>query len=66
MAKESRQKLKYLENEKSFWGEISIYHHFKGLSLAKNRLRRENAPLKFPDIFRGYRNATLRRNELRK
>ena len=26
----SRQKLKYLENEKSFWGEIkSIFHHFK-------------------------------------
>ena len=25
----SRQKLKYLENEKSFWGEIkSIFHHF--------------------------------------
>ena len=29
MTKKSRQKLKYLENEKSFWGEIkSIFHHF--------------------------------------
>ena len=27
-AKKARQKLKYLENEKSFWGEISIFHHF--------------------------------------
>ena len=29
MTKKSRQKLKYLENEKSFWGEIkSIFHYF--------------------------------------
>ena len=29
MTKKSRQKIKYLENEKSFWGEIkSIFHHF--------------------------------------
>ena len=28
MTKKSRQKLKYLENEKSFWGDISIFHHF--------------------------------------
>ena len=29
MTKKSRQKLKYLENGKSFWGEIkSIFHHF--------------------------------------
>ena len=29
MTKKSRQKLKYLENEKCFWGEIkSIFHHF--------------------------------------
>ena len=29
MTKKWRQKLKYLENEKSFWGEIkSIFHHF--------------------------------------
>ena len=30
MTRKSRQKLKYLEKEKSFWGEIkSIFHHFK-------------------------------------
>ena len=29
MTKKSRQKLKYLENGKSFWSEIkSIFHHF--------------------------------------
>ena len=29
MTKKSTQKLKYLENEKSFYGEIkSIFHHF--------------------------------------
>ena len=29
MTKKSRQKLKYLENEKSFWGEIkSIFYYF--------------------------------------
>ena len=29
MTKMSRQKFKYLENEKSFWGEIkNIFHHF--------------------------------------
>ena len=29
MTKKSRQKLKYPENKKSFWGEIkSIFHHF--------------------------------------
>ena len=34
MANRSRQKLKYLENEKSFQDEIkSIFHHFGGLSL---------------------------------
>ena len=30
MTKKSRQKLKYLENEKTFWGDIkSIFHHFQ-------------------------------------
>ena len=30
MPKKWRQKLKYPENEKSFWGEIkSVFHHFK-------------------------------------
>ena len=47
MTKKSRQKFKYLENEKSFWGEIkSISHHFKGLSITQNCLRSESAPLK--------------------
>ena len=30
MTKKSKQKLKYFENEKSFWGAIKdIFHHFK-------------------------------------
>ena len=34
------QKLKYLENEKSFWGEIkSVFTIFKGLSVIKNCFR---------------------------
>ena len=46
MTKKSRQKLKYLENEKSFRGEIkSIFHHFKSVSVAKNCLRPKSAPL---------------------
>ena len=45
------QKLKYLENEKSFWGEIkSIFHHFKGLSIAKNCLWPESAPSTFEQL----------------
>ena len=28
MSKNSKEKLKYLENEKSFSGEIRIFHHF--------------------------------------
>ena len=40
MTKKSRQKLKYLESEKSFQCEIkNIFHHFKELSVAKNCLR---------------------------
>ena len=47
MTKKSRQKLNYLESEKSFWGEIkSIFHHFKGFSVAKNCIRPKSAPLK--------------------
>ena len=46
MTNKSRQKLKYLENKKSFLGEIkSIFIIFKGVSVAKNRLRLESAPL---------------------
>ena len=44
--KKSRQKLQYLENKKSFLGELkSIFHHFKGLPVAKICLRPESAPL---------------------
>ena len=29
MTKKSKQKFKYIENKKSFWGKIkSIFHHF--------------------------------------
>ena len=46
MTENSRQKFKYLENEKSFSGEIKAFSSiFKGLSVAKNCLRPENAPL---------------------
>ena len=46
MNKKSRQKLQYLENGKSFLGEINIiFHPFKGLSVAKNCLRPESVPL---------------------
>ena len=46
MTKISRQKFTYLENEKSFRGEIkSIFVIFKGLSVVKNCLRPESAPL---------------------
>ena len=39
--KKSRQKCKYLENKKSFYGEIkNIFHHFQKDSIvAKNSLR---------------------------
>ena len=44
MTKKSRQKPKYLENEKSIWGEIkNFFIIFKGLSVAKNWLRPESA-----------------------
>ena len=40
MTKKSRQKFKYFENEKSFWGEKkALVIFFKGLSDAKNYLR---------------------------
>ena len=46
MTKNSRQKLKYLESEKCFWGETKSTN-FKGLSVAKSCLRPESAPLSF-------------------
>ena len=46
MTQKSRQKYKYLENEKSFQGEIrSIFRHFERAFIAKNCLRSESAPL---------------------
>ena len=46
MTKKSRQKLKYLENGKSFLGEIkkAFFIIFNGFSVAKNYLRPESAP----------------------
>ena len=37
MTKKSRQKLKYLENEKSFWGEIrsTLYHFWRSFNSQK-------------------------------
>ena len=47
MIKMSRQKSKYLENEKSFWGQIkSIFHNFKGFSVAEKGVGPESAPLR--------------------
>ena len=47
MTKKLRQKFKYIENKKSFWGEIKAFFIiFKELSIAKNCLRPESAPLK--------------------
>ena len=44
MTKKSRQNFKYLEKEKSFYDEIKSI--FKELSVAKNCIRPEGAPLK--------------------
>ena len=47
-AKKLREKLKYFQNERSFWRGIhSIFYRFKGLSAAKNCVRPESAPLTF-------------------
>ena len=46
MTKESKQKFKCFENEKSFWGEIKINsHNFKRLSVAKSYYRPDSFPL---------------------
>ena len=46
MTKTSKQNIKYLENKKSFQGEIKKkIIIFKRLSVAKNCLRPESAPL---------------------
>ena len=44
MTKKSRQKFKCLKNKESYLGEIKSI--FKGLSVAQNCLRPENASLK--------------------
>ena len=52
MTKKSREKIEYLENEKSIWGEIilkTFFIIFKGLSIAKKCLRPERAPLTWFD-----------------
>ena len=47
MTKKSRQEFKYLENEKSFWGEReSIFHDFQRAFSSQNCLRSESGPLK--------------------
>ena len=47
--KKSKEKLKYLENEKSYSGEKKAFFIiFKGLSVVKNFLRPESASLKLP------------------
>ena len=53
MNKKSRQKIKFLENENSFWKWNKIkwktfFIIFKGLSVAKNYLGRESARLESP------------------
>ena len=46
MTEKSRKKLEYLENKKSFQGEIKAFFIiFKGFSVAKNCLRPYSAPL---------------------
>ena len=50
MTKKARQKLKYLENEKSFLDKIkNIFIIFKRLSVAINYLRAESASLMTED-----------------
>ena len=45
MTKKSIQKLKYLENEKSFYDKKKKFILFKELSVTKNCLRPESTPL---------------------
>ena len=51
MTKTSRQKLKYIEKEKSFLKYEAFFIIFKGLSFAKNCLRPKSAPLKTSNSF---------------
>ena len=45
MTKMLGKKSKYLENLKGFLGEISFFHHFSEVLVAKNCLRLESATL---------------------
>ena len=52
MTKNSRQKVQYLENKKSFECQKKIiFHHFKELSVVINSTRLQSVPLKntFPN-----------------
>ena len=61
MTKKSKQKFKYLENEKSFWGEIkNIFFVFKGISVVKNCLRPESAPLIYTKSLAEYKFTTFK------
>ena len=52
VTKKSRQKFRYHENEKRFYGEIKAFFIvFKGLSVAKIYLRPVSAPLTLKQIF---------------
>ena len=54
LTKKSKQKLKYLENEKTFWREYKAFFIiFKGLSAAKYCLRPESVPFR-EWIFRNH------------
>ena len=51
MTKKSRQKFKYLENEKSFKvKQKAFFINFKWLSVAKNCLRPESVALNSQDV----------------
>ena len=52
MTKKSRQKLKYLENEKSFWSKIKrFFIIFKRFSVAKIHIKPKSALLKYLSSF---------------
>ena len=70
MTKNSRQKFKYLENDKSFWGEIkSIFHYFYRAFSCRKCFRPESLPLSFRsttcDNFLSLRDFNIFRDEER-
>ena len=53
MPKKSRQKFKYLENEKSFQGKMkSIFHHFSGTIIGANK--KKNLESESPTVVNGF------------